>query len=810
MIHLFKHNQEAYERTVSLLEKEKKAAIIHPTGSGKSFIGFKLCEEHQDKCVCWLAPSEYIYRTQIENLVRAGGERPQNVKFYTYAKLSMMSEEELREVAPEYIILDEFHRCGAQVWGTGVNRLIEMYQDAYLVGMSATHIRYLDNQRDMADELFDGNVSSEMTLGEAIVRGILPAPKYITALFSYKSQLKKYENKVQRSKNPFVSEQAEQLLEALRRALEKSEGLDTIFAKHMEKDGKYIIFCANKEHQDEMVSMSSKWFGKVDKSPHIYTMYAEDSETSQNFLEFKKDKSNHLKLLFVIDILNEGVHAEGISGVVLLRPTVSPIIYKQQIGRALATSEGKQPIIFDVVNNFENLYSVGSIENEMKDAVMYLRNHEYVDEIVTEGFQIYEEVKECRLLFDQLQESLTISWEVMYGCANAFYQKHQHLQIPARYKTNEGYSLGLWLRNQRYIRRGDIYGSLSEEQIQKLDSIGMCWENHQEMSWNKSYELVKEYYQTHGAVRIPKDYSQQGIHLSEWIAGQRLHYKCGELANWKIEKLNEIGFVWEPLEESWSNRYEELCSFVREQGHLPNSVEDASLFAWVRAQKKLNKSGKLLAERMELLESLGVDFHTSYSDVQWEMQAAILEKYIDEHKKLPPKSEKVGTWLCREMKKEREGNLSQHRKKRLEEIGVVFGSRKDRAMIENIKLLKEFIQENNRYPSTYDKHKDFNIGVWCTRIRKEYEKGKLEESHIKMLKEAGFDFRSSKEIRDEEQWEVQYQQLNTFVHRNGRLPKFRENQRLVLWYREQKEKVEGDGLDGEKMGFVREIEEMLG
>ena len=53
-----------------------KAAVIHPTGTGKSFIGFKLCEDHRDKLVCWLSPSEHIFNTQLENLRAANGYEP--------------------------------------------------------------------------------------------------------------------------------------------------------------------------------------------------------------------------------------------------------------------------------------------------------------------------------------------------------------------------------------------------------------------------------------------------------------------------------------------------------------------------------------------------------------------------------------------------------------------------------------------------------------------------------------------------------------------------------------------------------------
>ena len=70
-ISLFPHNASAYEAAVSMLAETKKAAIIHPTGTGKSFIGFKLCEDNLGKKVLWLSPSEYIFRTQLENLSKA-------------------------------------------------------------------------------------------------------------------------------------------------------------------------------------------------------------------------------------------------------------------------------------------------------------------------------------------------------------------------------------------------------------------------------------------------------------------------------------------------------------------------------------------------------------------------------------------------------------------------------------------------------------------------------------------------------------------------------------------------------------------
>ena len=131
-----------------------------------------MAEDHPDSRICWLAPSEYIYRTQLENLSHAqsGGERfpSDHVRFLTYARLMKETEPQLRELKPDYIILDEFHRCGATEWGKGVQRLLDEYPRAKILGLSATNIRYLDNRRNMAEELFDGCIASEMTLGEAM------------------------------------------------------------------------------------------------------------------------------------------------------------------------------------------------------------------------------------------------------------------------------------------------------------------------------------------------------------------------------------------------------------------------------------------------------------------------------------------------------------------------------------------------------------------------------------------------------------------------------------------------------------------
>lgn len=193
---LFEHNEKAYHAAVRMMEQYGKAAIVHPTGTGKSYIAFKLIEDNPEKVVIWLSPSEYIFKTQLESLKRNDPDFPlANVHFYTYAKLMCCTQAQLDEIAaqkPAYIILDEFHRAGAECWGESTVALLKLCPDAKLLGLTATNIRYLDNNRDMAEELFDSRVASNMTLGEAVVRGILPAPKYVTTVYQYQKALARY------------------------------------------------------------------------------------------------------------------------------------------------------------------------------------------------------------------------------------------------------------------------------------------------------------------------------------------------------------------------------------------------------------------------------------------------------------------------------------------------------------------------------------------------------------------------------------------------------------------------------------------
>lgn len=750
MIKLYSHNKKAYDLAVNMLKDTKKAAIVHPTGTGKSFIAFKLCEDHPDKTICWLSPSEYIFSTQLENLYQATkGYKPHNIVFFTYAKLMGMSKEEIKQINPDYIILDEYHRAGATFWQKGVEQLLFTYSDVPVLGLSATNIRYLDSQRDMAQELFDGKIASQMSLGEAIVRGILNPPKYVLSMYYYQNTLEKYERRVKKTKSKVARDNAEKCLDELRRTLEKAEGLDVIFKKHMtDPHGKYIVFCSNKEHMDQMMK-HTEWFSKVDKEPHMYSVYSSDPGADKAFKDFKEDNdNNHLRLLYCIDALNEGIHVDDISGVILLRPTVSPIVYKQQIGRALSASKKTNAVIFDVVLNIENIYSIDSIKEEMQVATSYYRSLGEADQIINDKFRIIDEVRNCRELFEKLNDALTATWDMYYASAKQYYKENGNLEVPARYITEEGYALGSWLNNQKAIRKGTIVGKLTEDQIHKLDSIGMIWDSL-DYFWEQNFKSAKEYYLTYGNLDIPTNYkSKDGKHLGNWILRQRQLYKRNSLTDDQIKKLDSIGMDWmDRVDRIWENGFLEAKNYSEEYGNLSvpknyRSNTDFPLGIWIQRQRSLYKNNKISEDRIKRLTGIGMNWNPD----NWESRFDLVKQYYEEHGNINISQKEViqgvwlGKWIISQKKAMKEGKLTHKQIEKLKTLPMEEVGRKDNRWWSMYEEAKKYYEEfgNLNIPVNYLTSNGKKLSDWIIRQRRNYKLGKMPSEHKEKLDEIGF------------------------------------------------------------------------
>ena len=368
-LELQEHQQDAYNAVQKTYEQGNRAAVVIPTGCGKSFIALKLMEDNRDKNILFLAPTIAI-KNQMYNYIakyivgeEPTSERPAkkiakehfpNLEIRLYQTLLKVSDENMEKYHADIIIMDELHRTGAEKWGEKVNTLLEKNPNAKILGLTATPERM--DEQNVIDKLFEGNISYELTLVEALRRRILKSPKYVKCDYALGEYIEGLKEAIDSCSDEKTKSELQKKVEQMRRIVEEAEGIPELFKNNIQKkDGKYIIFCKDKEHMELLQSKVSEWFGEIDSEPETYSVYSGKTERKNNedIKNFETSKSEHLKLLFCVDMLNEGVHIEGVSGVIMARPTDSRIVYLQQLGRALSSDpSGEQTIIFDLVNNY--------------------------------------------------------------------------------------------------------------------------------------------------------------------------------------------------------------------------------------------------------------------------------------------------------------------------------------------------------------------------------------------------------------------------------------------------------------------------
>ena len=478
------HNVETHKKVTDMLKESNKVAVIHPTGTGKMYIALKLVEENKEKKAIYVAPSNTILHDVKKSIFAEGmtmSDFP-NLKRITYQKLANLTDEEIQKLKADIIIIDEFHHCGAPEWGKGIERLLQRNKGAIVLGLSATPLRYNDGLRDMADELFENNVASEMTLEEAIENGILPEATYVSALYGYDKELESMQTNIDKMKDKDKRKEAQKLLNNLKDKLDENiQNLPELFSEHMKnKSGKYIVFCRNIEDMNEKMEQAQKMFGGVNSNITIRGISSKIKEADKILTEFEQDsEEGTLKLLYAVDMLNEGYHVKDLDGVIMMRPTYSPTIYTQQIGRALTVGGNKIPIIFDLVNNFDSCKIIEDFAERMRK---YKGN---------EGTGRKENYRKSRLsIFDTTKEFREIAEKITELSKRSKVKLEQKIEIFEEFmKTGDelvgntifkGYPIGQWAIQIRASlnrindgKEGKVSINPTKEQLEQLESMGI-------------------------------------------------------------------------------------------------------------------------------------------------------------------------------------------------------------------------------------------------------------------------------------------------------------------------------------------------
>ena len=262
---LRKLQRTAYVNTNKILAKKNFATAVMPTGSGKSFLALSEMLDRKDAKMLYIAPNDIILNQIEDYIYEFFGYTDYhtlfpNLTLTTYQDLKDQKQNKLKEKYNnkyDFIILDELHRSGAPEWSKFVNELManQNQEKIKVLGLTATPERDRED-KDMAvywaryfgytDEEIELNkhLAINETLESAIKAGLLPNPKFINCLYSYKSDGtldEMYEN-INMLDDGEKKAKAFSKYEQLCRSVEQSSGIEKILGDNLSPDGKYVVF----------------------------------------------------------------------------------------------------------------------------------------------------------------------------------------------------------------------------------------------------------------------------------------------------------------------------------------------------------------------------------------------------------------------------------------------------------------------------------------------------------------------------------------------------------------------------------------
>ncbi len=748
-IELYAHNDVTYQRIKSHFEQYNKIAVIQPTGTGKSLVIARLIMENLEKRLLVLTPSRFII-TEIKKHL----PKTDHVTFMTYVKAMLLEKNEIKQLKPDYIILDEFHRCGAEEWSTGVDTLLKNYPDIKILGTTATPIRYLDGARNMAEEIFENHIAQNLTLAKAIVTRILPSPKYISALYTFNDDYYSLKKKILKS----TAHDKKLLLERLNKLKldwEQSNGVPAILKKHISKDiHKIIVFCKDIKHLQKMKPIVLNWFNAAGiKDIHTYEIHSDAEAHNKALFEAFEHSKKNFDILFSVNMLNEGIHVKGVNCVILLRDTESPVIFFQQIGRCLKIDQNTEPLIIDLVNNFHNIRINDFIHDYILEKQIFYDRlgglpYEEVD------FNVIDEIKQIQDLYVELSNSIE-SWDIFIAELIKFKEIHGHCNVSSTYGDK-------WLASKVIsVRRRINKGELSSEKVKELENLGFI-AKPLDIRWGSFIKKLTEYKKMHGNCDVPVNYKDRSFMLRVYTMREK--YRQGELSNDRIKQLESLGFAWSIIDKKWNSFIIALKEFKNAHGHY-NVPYGSSLGTKVSNIREKYRKGKLQAERIKQLNDLGFTWNLLDADASWEIFISKLKAYksLLGHCNIPANYDISAEYKIRHVRENyKNGSLSKERIKQLNELGFIWGIR-DTSWKTFISKLTAFKKEHGHclVPMKYeDKWFGYKVGT----VRQQYKDGKLSEERIKQLNNLGFVWNVT---NAKASWEIFISKLKAFKKKHG-------------------------------------------
>ncbi len=770
-IELFAHNKQTYKKVCSMMQSVRSIAVVQATGTGKSFLIAKLLQDFTGEKRLVMAPSLYVIQQVKEHIRQEEGK----VEYMTYARSMNLSQSEIASIDLKMIVLDEFHRCGAEEWGRGVQNILNAYPGAFKFGTSATPVRHMDNARDMSAELFNSNVAENLSLAQSIVRNILPMPRYVCALYTLDEEVANLKAKVDISR---AAERAKKRmllkLEAVAIDWDQSNGVPAVLRKYLRENmRKFIVFCRDEQHLLEMEPVISEWFIKATDGSEIktYRIFDNEPKSAENLEAFKSaDTKTAMHLLLSINMLNEGLHVNEVSGVVLLRPTESPNIFYQQIGRCLKAGLNYSPVIFDLVNNFRSIRThdfLWDLEFAHSQYAAERKNENLEDRCPV--FTVMDEVREITEIFGEIKFRLD-DWETMFERLVAYKELFGNCNVSV---TRDGYKpLWHWLHHQRNkVKKG----LLEPERRDKLATLGVEWKlellkGEQNENWEKNFQKLCEFKKKYGHCNANSNNKDFPTVLG-FVKDQRYRHTIGTLEQYRIEKLSDIGFEFKRnyVEGRWQLNFDSLVAYKKEHGHLKVDYNsNVALCLWMNKQRREFRENKLDIVRQQKLNSIGFEWGEDRDEIFEKKFSKMLEFYQKHGHLKFPHTNTLYFFAITLRKLYRRKALPAEKIKRLEAIGfsLQFQENNAKVWVTRIEQLERFFELNGHGNVTKLNESEKGLCEWLKGQRKAYFKGRLSKEVIQRIEACGFEWNFKKNDLDK-RWNSNYAALLVIYQQTG-------------------------------------------
>ena len=329
---------------------EKKAILVSATGTGKTYASAFAVRDFNPKRFLFLVHREQIAKQSInayKNVFKdsdkfglVSGNSKQFDKDYVFATIQTMSKEDIYKSYAkdhfDYIVIDEVHKAGALSY----QKIFQYFEPEFWLGMTASPER---TDGFNIYDLFDNNIAHEIRLQEALEEDLL-CPFHYFGITDVEFE----DGEIDDDFSDFNLLASNKRVDYL---IEKSE-----FYGYSGERRKALVFCSRKREAE----LLSREFNRRGYKSVVLTGDDSQERRLEAIDRLTNDKNpDKIEFIFTVDIFNEGVDIPEINQVLLVRPTESPIIFIQQLGRGLRKYKNKEyVVILDFIGNYKNNFMI--------------------------------------------------------------------------------------------------------------------------------------------------------------------------------------------------------------------------------------------------------------------------------------------------------------------------------------------------------------------------------------------------------------------------------------------------------------------